>query len=131
MNPRSLTPSSETNRPIYITQSPARLTQRGTGPALVGSGTKGGRTRGEGSGRFERIGSAETGSGGASLETDDGFAGMDRGKAIDAQRGERESAVVPAGSKKNPGQLTARDAEFPEKCPEKRNVISVLSEFAP
>ena len=48
---------------------------------------------------------------------------MDRGKAINAQRGEREPATSQDESKKDPEQVTARDTEFPGEYPEKRNVI--------
>ena len=66
----------------------------------------------KGSGGSKRSGSAEAGSGGASLERDDAFAAMDRWKAVNAQRGERERAAAAAGSRKEPAQGAARDAEF-------------------
>jgi hypothetical protein len=57
--------------------------------------------------RPERIGSAETGAGRTPLETDDGFPGMDRGKTLDAQRGEREPATAPLQSAENPIQAVS------------------------
>jgi len=66
----------------------------------------------KGSGGYKKIASAEAGSSGASLERDDGFAGMDRGQAVNAQPREHEPAAATAGSRKEPAQGAARDAEF-------------------
>ena len=86
--------------------------QRGTGEALAGRGAESGGTRGKGSAGLERIGSAEAGPGGAALETDDGFAGMDRGKTVDAQRGEREPATAPFQSSENNAKLPPEMQSF-------------------
>jgi len=64
------------------------------------------------SGGSKKIASAEAGSGGASLERDDGFAGMDRGQAVNAQPREHGPAAATAGSRKDLAQGAARDAEF-------------------
>ena len=48
----------------------------------------------EGFASIERIGPGKAGLGGASLDPDHGFSRVDRGEAVDAQRGEREPAVA-------------------------------------
>ncbi len=50
------------------------------------------------------------------LETDEGFAGMDRGKGVDTQRGGCEPAVATIGWRKDPGQFAARDLKIPGGC---------------
>jgi hypothetical protein len=85
----------------------------------------------KGSGGYKKIASAEAGSSGASLERDDGFAGMDRGQAVNAQPREHEPAAATAGSRKEPAQGAARDAEFFLTVSGKKNCDPNLSRFAP
>jgi REP element-mobilizing transposase RayT len=49
------------------------------------------------------------------LETDDGRAGVDREKTVNAQRSKREPAVAPVRSGENPIQAASRNTDFSQR----------------
>jgi hypothetical protein len=49
------------------------------------------------------------------LETDDGRAGVDREKTVNAQRSKREPAVAPVRSGENPIQAVSRNTDFSQR----------------
>ena len=67
--------------------------------------------------------------GGVALETDDGFAEMDRGKAINAKPGEREPAIAKVGSSESNGQGAGKDPEVSGRNQDRSRIK--LSRFVP